>query len=228
MASDTLLHTKYYQTKQRFGKRRAVFFKVDVTSKTDIDCAICKLSDEFGVIEAFVNSFGICDGKNWEYELNTNLIGMARSTIAAHNYLSCTKKGGVIVNTAGIFGMVASAGCPTTCAAQHGVIGLSKSFGKETLFKHTKVRVITLCPGMTETKLFKDANKRALTTFMGKCLQEEIESMKKQRPEVCGSAIVWLIRHGVSGSLWMIKDCNLYKINCEVLNFTELYNQFPA
>lgn len=154
---------------------------------------------------------------------------MTRSTIAAHKYLSETKKGGVIINTAGIFGMIPSAGCPTISAAQHGIIGLSLSFGEESLFKHTNVRVITLCPGLTETNFFKDASKRSLTSFMGKQLQEKLGSMKKQRPEVCGNAIVWLIRYGVSGSLWMIDGSELYKINCDTLKYcTELYNQFPA
>lgn len=213
----------------RFGKRKAVFFEVDVTSQNDIECAICKLTEEFDRIEAFVHSFAIFNGQNWEHELNTNLIGMARCTIAAHRYLSDSKKGGVIINTSGIFGLVPLPGSPTVSAAQHGIIGLSKSFGTDCMFKHSNVRVIALCPGITQTKLFHNAHKRALTPHMGECLQKKIGEMKKQRPEACGNAIVWLLRYGHSGSVWLINGGEMYKMKCEVLNCcSELYIQFAA
>ncbi|KAK9881500.1 hypothetical protein WA026_016383 [Henosepilachna vigintioctopunctata] len=213
----------------RFGQKKAVFFKVDVTCACEIECALCKITQDFGRIDAIVNAFGICDGKNWENELNVNLIGMTRSTIMAHEYLASSKKGGVIVNIAGIFGFLPSAGCPTTSAAQHGIIGLSKSFGKPTLFKHTKVRVLTLCPGITTTKLFRKADKRALNDFMGKCLNEELKSMKQQRPEVCGSSVVWLLHCGDTGSVWLIEGNELYKIDCkDPYCCSELYRQFVS
>ncbi|KAL3285222.1 hypothetical protein HHI36_019335 [Cryptolaemus montrouzieri] len=213
----------------KYGHKKAVFYRVDVNSTSDLECAICKLTQEHGRIEAFVNAFGICHGKEWENELTTNMVGMARSTIVAHKYLSESRRGGVIVNTSGIFGFIPLAGCPTLSAAQHGIIGLSKSFGHQDIFKQSNVRVIALCPGITNSRLFRKANIRAMTPHMGKCLTEQIETMKKQKPEICAQSIVWLLKFGDSGSIWLIEDKKFYKIQCNLPHCcSELYQQLPG
>lgn len=196
-----------------YGKGKAVFYEGDVTNGRSIQTSIHKLHKDIGKIDIFVNAFGIYDGKNWQRELDTNLIGMTRANLLEFDYFQRLEKpSGHIVNTAGLFAMVPLAGSPTVSAAQHGVLGLSTSLGNQSLYKKSKTRVLTICPGYTNTKFFRNAKARAANPVIGKILNEQLEGMIKQNPEACGKACVHALRYGESASVWMVDGSKLYKV----------------
>lgn len=51
---------------------------------------------------------------------------------------------------------------PVYCATKHALIGLSRSLGSARHFEKSKIRILTLCPGLTTTELSNNANNEDL------------------------------------------------------------------
>jgi NAD(P)-dependent dehydrogenase (short-subunit alcohol dehydrogenase family) len=86
----------------------------------------------------------------WRHVLDVNLDGaflMARSAVS----LMIGAGGGAIVNTASIYGRVASPGVASYVAGKHALEGLTKSLALE----HAKdgIRVNAVCPGYVKTPM---------------------------------------------------------------------------
>lgn len=89
-------------------------------------------------------------------------------------------KGGVIVNIASILGLQPMAGCPVYVGTKHAVIGMSRSFGMPWHFQRTGVKVLTMCPGVTDTPLISEAGHRSLSTECGTECARELGALPKQ------------------------------------------------
>ncbi len=77
---------------------------------------------------------------------------------------------GRIVNIASTAGITGYAYTSATCAAKHGVVGLTRSLALETA--KFRVTVNAVCPGYTETDMFK----RALENIVKKTGRNEAEA----------------------------------------------------
>lgn len=71
-------------------------------------------------------------------------------------------RGGVIANIASILGLQPLAGCPVYVGTKHFVVGLDRSFGTPFYFNRTGIKVVTMCPGVTDTPLISEAGSRVL------------------------------------------------------------------
>lgn len=91
-------------------------------------------------------------------------------------------KGGVIVNIASILGLQPLAGCPVYVGTKHFVIGFSRSFGSPYHFNQTGVKVMMMCPGVTDTPLISEAGEKPLpeSEGIGKLLAEELGALPAQ------------------------------------------------
>lgn len=74
-------------------------------------------------------------------------------------------KGGIIVNVASIYGLQSAWTCPVYCGSKHFIIGLGKCFSNEYYEKLTGVKVLTICPGVTDTDMITEAKESALQGF---------------------------------------------------------------
>lgn len=156
-------------------------------------------------------------------------VGTIRSTLLAYKYVGKEGmgKGGVVVNISGKFGLEAFPEAPTYSASQHAILGLSRSFGGEKHVERSGVRVITLCPGLTKTPLLKNLECKGMTDAMGKELSAAAEKKKKQQPEACGEAVVHLVKHAESGSIWTVEGSRLFFVSLpRVEKFSTLAAQF--
>lgn len=120
--------------------------------------------------------------------------------------------GGVILNFSGLHGIKPLYPAPTLSASGHGVIGLSRSFGHQYNFKSTGVRIVTLCPGITNTSFIKGAERRTLTERMGSQLHILLSKVKRQKADVCARSALHVLRHGESGSVWVVEGSKLYSL----------------
>lgn len=139
-------------------------------------------------------------------------VGTIRSTLLAYQYAGKegAGKGGIVINIAGVHALEPFPQAPTYSASMHAILGLSRSFGEPQHVKRSGLRVVSLCPGITKTKMLKNLDRKGMTDTLGKELSKAAKKAKKQSPEACGDAVVHLVKYAESGTVWCIDGSRLY------------------
>jgi len=188
-----------------YGADRVIFIKTDVTNVAELEEAFKKTHTTFKALDIVINNAGILDDGRWELQIAINVNAVVRGTLLGLQYMGKDKggKGGVVVNIASILGLAPLAGSPVYVATKHAVIGLTRSFGLPYHFDRTGVRVIAMCPGVTDTPLISEAHRRQLREDWGDEAGRELDELPKQKPECVAKGMMHLIEKGSSGSIWV-------------------------
>jgi NAD(P)-dependent dehydrogenase (short-subunit alcohol dehydrogenase family) len=88
--------------------------------------------------------------------------------------------GGSIVNCASMAGLVAAPNVPANVAAKHAVVGLTRAAALE--YARQNIRVNVVCPGITDTEMFR----RAVTRGMLGPLAESLPIGRFAQPSEIG------------------------------------------
>ena len=140
--------------------REAGAVEADVGRDGDVERAVAMAVERYGGLDAAFNNAGIqgaarplAEQSDADFDriLNVNLKGIWRSMRAELPEL--VERGGAIVNTASVGGLVVAPGISPYCASKHGVIGLSRAAA---LDYAPKVRVNVVAPGAIDTAMFND------------------------------------------------------------------------
>lgn len=198
-----------------YGRKKAMFINANnnCTVQLEETCRVVKRKHR--QIDILVNAAGIIDGKRWEQEIVTNLVGAIRANLIAYRHIGREGggKGGVCVHIAGACGLDPLHPAPTLCASMHGIVGMSRSFGHSSHLQRTGVRIVCLCPGVTTTDFWKHVETKGMTQQLGAELAQLIASAKKQKPEVVGQAVCQVIKCAFSGTVWVCDANQLYEID---------------
>lgn len=91
--------------------------------------------------------------------------------LAIDKYIKNFKSGseGVILNVSSICGIEGWSFLPIYCATKFSIIGMTKSWGTKEHYERTGVKVLALCPGLTNTNIIQNLE--------GHFLSEEYEKM---------------------------------------------------
>jgi 3-oxoacyl-[acyl-carrier protein] reductase len=153
---------------------RVVPIGVDVTKLADVEAACGNTLAVFGHVDILVNNAGISgpNMKTWEYPpeawaevLGINLTGTFNCCrvvvphMIAQNY-------GRIVNIASIAGKEGNPNAPAYSASKAGVIGLTKSLGKELASYDISVNCIT--PAAAKTAIFNQMTQEQIDYMLSK------------------------------------------------------------
>lgn len=140
----------------------SVFVKTDVTVWNDAQNLMESTVKAFGRIDVLHNNAGIgligtvpeTTEEMWDKTININLKGVFLCSKAAIPYMK-KQAGGVIINTASNWGLVAQPGWAAYCASKGGVVMLTKAMSID----HAKdnIRINALCPGYVDTPLLRKA-----------------------------------------------------------------------
>jgi len=204
-------HSAVNEINKEFGPNKVLFIKTDVTDKTQLEDAFKATLQTFKNIDILINNAGILNDAVWEKQILININGTIHGTLLAlENYLQNNRSGpeGVIVNIASIAGLDDFGCLPVYTATKHAVVGLSRSFGTELHYTRTKIKVLTLCPGVSETPLVDFSGKQektfgpAYTTM----IEKEIGHLIPQPPVYVAKAMVKIIKDGKTGSVWVAED----------------------
>lgn len=146
---------------------QASFYKVDVTSRTDVQAWIDAVLVKYGRIDVLVNNAGILrdgqlikfkDGQlvgqmsetDFDLVISVNLKGVFNCTQAVAPVMA--KQGnGVILNATSVVGLDGNFGQTNYVATKSGVIGMTKVWSRE--LGKFGIRVNAVAPGFTTTEM---------------------------------------------------------------------------
>lgn len=192
---------------KQFGKGRAVFFVCDVTNATEFEDTVKKVVKAFNGIDIFINNAGILDDTRWEKTIDINVTGLIRGSLLALDHMSKAKggKGGILVNIASIVGVTTDfSAVPIYTASKHAVIGFSKCLKNSE--NKTGVRVLVMCPGVTDTPLVTELHEKALYHTDTDTIEECLKQYPKQGVDNVGRAMIDLIQKGANGAIWVSEE----------------------
>ena len=146
--------------------------RLDVNEAGSIEALIDAVATEFGGVSILVNNAGITrdnllmrmKDEDWQAILDTNLTSVYRSSKAVLRGMMKARKGRII-NIASVIGVTGNAGQANYAAAKAGIIGFSKSLGKEIGSRGVTVNVVA--PGFIATDMTADLPDAARQAMLG-------------------------------------------------------------
>ncbi len=147
---------------------------VDITDEAEVAAATAATHTRFGAIEILVNNAGIagvnkklweCSAAEWRAVMELDLFAVflcCRAIVP----LMLARPAGRIVNVASIAGKEGNPNAAHYSAAKAGVIGLTKSLGKE--LATTGIRVNCITPAVIETEILQQCSPEHVKYMLSK------------------------------------------------------------
>lgn len=163
------------------GPGIAIFRHCDVTRTEDLASAFACALEHFGSFDVAFNNAGIGgedvfadDPGDWTKVVDIDLTAVIDATRIAVREMKRSGKGGVIINTASMGGLLPMPGSPVYAAAKAGVVNFTRSLGY--LAEEAGIRVNAICPSFTDTPLVRrsgDEHVEEMGRMVGGILQPE-------------------------------------------------------
>jgi len=145
----------------------ADFIHADVSRAADCAAMVDRAVSRFGGLDVAFNNAGInlqvapiaeVEEAEWQRILAINLTGVF---LSMKHEIPVMKRarGGAIINTASVGGLIGTAGVTAYCATKHGVVGLTKSAALDHI--RDGIRINAICPGGTLTPMLAEWFKHA-------------------------------------------------------------------
>jgi NAD(P)-dependent dehydrogenase (short-subunit alcohol dehydrogenase family) len=143
--------------KQQGGE--AISVTADVTRTADVQAYVKAALDTYGTIDCFFNNAGIEGSVAPTAEYDEAMFDQIMSVNVKGVFLGLrhvlpvmiAQKGGAVVNTASVAGLVASPNMPAYVASKHAVVGLTKASAGEN--GRYGIRINAVCPGPVDTRM---------------------------------------------------------------------------
>lgn len=159
----------------------AIYRHCDVTHSEDIAGAFASAVEHFGSFDIAFNNAGI-GGEDlfedetgaWTRIVDINLTAVIDATRIAVREMRRAGKGGAIVNTASMGGLLPMPDSPVYAATKAGVVNFTRSLGY--LAEQDRIRVNAICPSFTDTPLVRrngDERVEEVAKLVGGILQPE-------------------------------------------------------
>ena len=180
---------------------------VELTDEAAVTAAAATTLETHGAIDALVNSAGITGGNGltwelpvdvWRRVIDVNLIGCFLTCRAVIPHM--LKAGyGRIVNIASVAGKEGNPNASHYSASKAGLIGLTKSLGKELATKNILVNAVT--PAAAKTEIFDSMSQQHIDYMLSK-----IPMNRFLQPDEAASLIVWLTSEDCAFSTGAVFD----------------------
>lgn len=175
------------------SKGRTEIMKVELTSESEVQQATDKVQSIFGKIDILVNNAGITGGNAVTWELDTKVwrkvieVNLIAPFITCHAVVPKMLANGYgrIINVASIAGKEGNPTASHYSASKAGLIGLTKSLGKELAQKNIMVNCIT--PAAAKTELFSQMTQQHVDYMLSK-----IPMNRFLQVEEAAAMVAWL------------------------------------
>ena len=176
---------------KKIDSKDLIYKKVDVTNYVEIEKALKESEAELGKIDIFVNNAGITgmNAKVWEYpidewkkviELNLNSTFYCCKAVVPY---MIKNDYGRIVNIASIAGKEGNPNASAYSTAKAGVIGFTKSLGKELADKNIAINCVT--PAAAKTRIFDQMTKEHIDYMLSKIPRNRFAKVDELASLVC-------------------------------------------
>ncbi|KAJ3662604.1 hypothetical protein Zmor_006943 [Zophobas morio] len=194
------------EIEKEFGSNKAVFVNTDVTNKQSFEEAFKKTVEVFKNLDILINNAGILNDAIWEKEIAININGVIHGVLLGlENYIPKYKTGneGVIVNISSIAGVKDFSMVPVYTATKFAVLGMSKAWGDVEHYNRTKVKVLAMCPGVTDTPLLSELSEKTLGAPYVQIMEAQLGGLPSQKPDSVALAMVKIIKNAKTGTAWV-------------------------
>jgi NAD(P)-dependent dehydrogenase (short-subunit alcohol dehydrogenase family) len=156
------------------AQRRVEALALDLTDAQAVDAGMSALAQRLGHIDILVNNAGITGGNGPTWELDPAVWRRVIEVNLVAPYLTCRAavphmlngSWGRIVNIASIAGKEGNPNASHYSASKAGLIGLTKSLGKELATRNVLVNAIT--PAAAKTEIFDQMKQEHIDYMLGK------------------------------------------------------------
>ncbi|CAG9761038.1 unnamed protein product [Ceutorhynchus assimilis] len=196
------------EIESEFGKGKAVFVVTDVTSSEQFEEAFKQTVANFQNVDILVNNAGILNDGIWQKEVDINVNGVINGILLGlENYIPKHKSGdeGVILNISSIAGIVPFACLPVYTGTKFAVHGMTLAWGLPAHYERTKVRVIAVGPGVTQTPLITDMKNKNLSSEYEKIREVEVSQAVPQTTDQIAPHVMRIIEKAPPGTLWIVE-----------------------
>jgi 2-dehydro-3-deoxy-L-rhamnonate dehydrogenase (NAD+) len=181
--------------------------KVELTDEASVEAAAQHTVDTHGAIHALVNSAGITGGNGLTWELPVEMWRRVIEVNLIGSYLTCRavvprmlEQGyGRIVNIASVAGKEGNPNASHYSASKAGLIGLTKSLGKELATKGVLVNAVT--PAAAKTEIFDSMSQQHIDYMLSK-----IPMNRFLMPDEAAAMITWLCSEDCAFSTGAVFD----------------------
>ncbi|XP_030035309.1 15-hydroxyprostaglandin dehydrogenase [NAD(+)] [Manduca sexta] len=208
--------------KSKYGEEKVWFIHGDVT--TDLDWVFEIIFEKYEYVHILVNNAGIIKESDPELILMTNMVAPALWSQKFYDVMRKDKggKGGIILNIASIEAYVKDPFFRAYKTSKYGVLGLSVGLGHEWNYMTSEVKVIPLCPGLTDTDMAREELNSGEPSEW-EIIAKYVDTMTMQSADVVGQAAVTLCKTGKTGTAYTIEADKLtvspyiYNVTAEFL-----------
>lgn len=181
--------------------------KVELTDEASVEAATLQTLETHGAIHALVNSAGITGGNGLTWELPVEMWRRVIEVNLIGCYLTCravvphmiAQGYGRIVNIASVAGKEGNPNASHYSASKAGLIGLTKSLGKELATKNVLVNAVT--PAAAKTEIFDSMSQQHIDYMLSK-----IPMNRFLLPDEAAALIVWLTSEDCAFSTGAVFD----------------------
>ena len=192
---------------EKLNSKECSYQLVDVTNFDEIKKSLSDIETKYGKIDIFINNAGIA-GKNttvaeypieeWKKVIELNLDAVFYCCKAVVPFMDKNNYGR-IVNIASIAGKEGNPNASAYSTSKAGVIGLTKSLGKELALKNIAVNCVT--PAAAKTRIFDQMTEEHINYMLSK-----IPRNKFAKVEELASLVSWLASEETSFSTAAVYD----------------------
>jgi 2-dehydro-3-deoxy-L-rhamnonate dehydrogenase (NAD+) len=180
---------------------------VDLIDEAAVEAAAAETFQQHGSIDILVNSAGITGGNGLTWELDPAVWRRVIEVNLIGAYLTCRavvprmlERGyGRIVNIASVAGKEGNPTASHYSASKAGLIGLTKSLGKELATRNILVNAVT--PAACKTEIFDSMSQEHIDYMLAK-----IPMNRFLMPDEAASLIVWLASEDCAFSTGSVFD----------------------